>query len=83
MIDLEFSLPPTDTRLNDQGDAIKYDYKFNAKKKVKEGESRWELDKESGRVIRFAVTEADKLAIKREVVNMLNEEDQTETCQRD
>jgi hypothetical protein len=67
LIDLEFSLPPHEDQFDQVGNQIRYDYKYNEKK------AKWEIDKTSGRVIRYAVTEGDKLAIKREVVRMMSE----------
>jgi hypothetical protein len=64
---MDFTLPPHEDQFDKAGNQIRYDYTYNEKQK------KWVLDKNSGRTIRHAVTEQDKLAIKKEVVNMLKE----------
>ena len=66
-VGLDFTLPPTEDRWDDQGNQIRYDYKYNEKKK------KWELDKSSGRVINPAVTQGDVAAVKKEIARVMGE----------
>ena len=66
-VGLGFALPPTEDRWDDQGNQIRYDYKYNEKK------NKWELDKDSGRVIKPAITQGDVAAVKKEIARVMGE----------